>query len=154
MILEHYFNSEHVPGIDCEINYEKIYVFLKIFVLLYADDTVIFGEDETHLQHALNVFGTYCKTWKLKVNVSKTKIVIFGRARPNENLHFFFENNEIIIVSEYKYLGIILSRSGSFRSNKKYLAEQANKALFTLFKKTRSLKLTIDLQIELFNKTV
>ena len=65
----------------------------------------------------------------------KTKIVIFGRVRPNENLHFFFENNEIIIVSEYKYLGIILSCSGSFCSNKKYLAEQANKALFTLFKK-------------------
>ena len=132
--LEHYFNSEHVPGIDCEINYENKYVFFKIFALLYADDTVIFGEDATHLQHALNVFETYCKTWKLKVNVSKTKIVIFGRGRPNENLHLFFENNEIIIVSEYKYLGIILSRSGSFRSNKKYIAEQANKALFTLFK--------------------
>ena len=152
--LEHYFNSEQVPGIDCEINYENIYVFLKIFVLLYADDTVIFGEDATHLQHALNVFETYCKTWKLKVSVSKTKIVIFGRGRPSENLHFFFENNEILIVNEYKYLGIILSRSGSFRSNKKHLAEQANKALFTLFKKIRSLNLTIDLQIELFNKTV
>ena len=106
------------------------------------------------MQHALNVFENYCKTWKLKVNVSKTKIIVFGRGRPNQNFHFFFENNEIDIVSEYKYLGIFLSRSGSFRTNKKYLAEQANKALFSLFRKTRSLNLTIDLQIELFNKTV
>ena len=87
--LEHYFNSEHVPGIDCEINDENI--FLKLFVLLYADDTIIFGKDATHSQHALNAFEAYCKTWKLKVNVSKTKIVIFGRGRPNKNLHFFFE---------------------------------------------------------------
>ena len=152
--LEHYFNFEHVPGIKCELHSEDIFVFLKLFVLLYADDTVIFGEDPNHLQHALNVFENYCKTWKLKVNVSKTKIIVFGRGRPNQNFHFFFENNEIDIVSEYKYLGIFLSRSGSFRTNKKYLAEQANKALFSLFRKTRSLNLTIDLQIELFNKTV
>ena len=56
----------------------------------------------------------------------------------------------IDIVNEYKFL----SRSGSFARNKKYLAEQLNKALFALFKKTRNLNLSNDLQIELFNKTV
>ena len=152
--LEQYFNFEHAPGIKCEINYENIYVFLKLFILLYADDTVIFSEEANHLQNALYAFENYCKTWKLEVNISKTKILIFGRGRPNGNLHFFFESSEIDIVSEYKYLGIFLSRSGSFARNKKYLAKQANKALFALFKKTRNLNLSIDLQIELFNKTV
>ena len=43
---------------------------------------------------------------------------------------------------------------GSFSKNKKYLAEQANKALFALFRQSRNLNLSIDLQIELFNKIV
>ena len=117
--LEHYLNFEHVPGIKCEITHENIYVFLKLFILLYADDTVIFSDEANHLQNALYAFENYCKTWKLKVNISKTKILIFGRGRPNGNLHFFFENSEIDIVNKYKYLGIFLSRSSSFPRNKK-----------------------------------
>ena len=42
--IEHYFSINRIPGIECEINENDIYVFLKVFLLLYADDTVIFGE--------------------------------------------------------------------------------------------------------------
>ena len=38
----------------------------------------------------------------------------------------------------YKYLGIYLGRSGSFVAEKKHIAEQANKELFSLLKKIRS----------------
>ena len=152
--LEHYFSINHIPGIECEINENDIYVFLKVFLLLYADDTVIFGEDASDLQTALCMFENYCKTWKLKVNIPKTKVLIFSKGRPKQNLHFFYDDSELEIVNEYKYLGILLSRSGSFSRNKKYLAQQANKALFSLFRKSRNLNLSIDLQIELFNKTV
>ena len=62
------------------------------------------------------------------------------------------ENSEINIVNEYTYVGIFWSRRSSFTRNKKYLAEQANKAHFALFKKTRNLNLSIDMQIELLNK--
>ena len=88
------------------------------------------------------------------VNISKTKVLIFSKGRPNKKFHFFFNECELEIVNNYKYLGILLSRSGSFGKNKKYLAEQANKAPFALFRKSRNLNLSIDLQIELFNKTV
>ena len=101
------------------------------------------------------MFDNYCKTWKLKVNIPKTKVLIFSKGRPKQNLHFFYDDSELEIVNEYKYLGILLSRSGSsFSQNKKYLAQQANKVLFSLFRKSRNLNLSIDLQIELFNKTV
>jgi hypothetical protein len=49
----------------------------KLFVLLYADDTVIMAESREDLQAQLNVFGEYCKKWKLKVNAEKTNIFIF-----------------------------------------------------------------------------
>lgn len=152
--LEHYFSTHNISGINCEYADEDIYVFVKMFILLYADDTVIFSEDSINLQNALNAFENYCHTWKLVVNVPKTKILIFSKGRPNNQLRFYFDDCEIEIVNEYKYLGILLSRSGAFNKTKKYLAEQANKALFSLLRKTRNLDLTIDLQIELFNKTV
>ena len=53
-------------------------IYLKLFVLLYADDTVIMAESREDLQAQLNVFGEYCKKWKLKVNAEK-----------NKNFHFF-----------------------------------------------------------------
>jgi hypothetical protein len=44
---------------------------------LYAEDTVIMAESREDLQAQSNVFGEYCKKWKLKVNAEKTKIFIF-----------------------------------------------------------------------------
>ena len=56
-------------------------IFLKVFLLLYADDTVIFSDNELDMQHALYVFENYCSEWKLTVNTAKTKIMIFGQGR-------------------------------------------------------------------------
>jgi hypothetical protein len=47
-------------------------MYLKLFILLYADDTVIFAESAEDLQAPLNIFEEYCSEWKLYINVSKT----------------------------------------------------------------------------------
>ena len=80
--------------------------------------------------------------------------MIFSGGLYSKNYNFYFKNVKLDLVSEYKYLGIYLSKSGSFLNCKKHLAEQANRALFSLLKKTRILHLPIDIQIELFNKTI
>ena len=54
------------------INSEDI-VLLKLFVLLYADDTIILVENEIELQLALNKVYEYCMMFKLSVNITKTK---------------------------------------------------------------------------------
>ena len=61
-------------------------VFLNIFLLLYADDTVIFSDNELDMQQALNVFEKYCSEWKLTVNTAKTKIMIFDQGRKKSDL--------------------------------------------------------------------
>ena len=54
-------------------------MFLKLLVLLYADDTIILSDGIDKLQHSLKVYKEYCQIWKLQVNLSKTKVVIFSR---------------------------------------------------------------------------
>ena len=152
--LRGYFNINQVPGVSCETDEEDIYVFLKIIVLLFADDTVIFGNTKENLQFALNVFEKYCDDWKLTVNISKTKVMIFSGGRVPKNLKFYFKGNELQIVNEYKYLGIFVTRTGTFFRTKKHIADQANIALFSLLRKIRVLNLPIHMQIELFNKTI
>ena len=65
-----------------------------------------------------------------------------------------FRVEHIEILKEYKYLGVFLGQSGSYVSAKKHIVEQANKASFALMKKIRNLDLPIDIQIDLFIKTV
>ena len=102
----------------------------------------------------LNLFENYCDEWQLTVNVSKTKILIFTSGRYARNLNFFFKGNELELANEYKYLGIFISKSGSYLSCKKHIAEQANNAMFSLLRKIRVLNLPIEMQIDLFKKLI
>ena len=95
------------------------HIFLKLLILLYTDDTVIFSEDKHQLQYALDIFDEYCKEWHLTVNVQKTKIVKFSKGRANRNFSFIVQNEFIAIVKEYKYLGVFIGQSGSYVSAKK-----------------------------------
>ena len=41
---------------------------LQIFILLYADDAVVFARSPEVLQSILNDIESYCTTWGLKIN--------------------------------------------------------------------------------------
>ena len=45
----------------------------KLFLLLYADDIVIFADNAEELQKGLDVLHVYCQRWKLKINAQKRK---------------------------------------------------------------------------------
>ena len=45
-------------------------VWLKLLILLYADDTIIFSTNQHDLQNNRNIFNDYCKNWHLNINVS------------------------------------------------------------------------------------
>ena len=152
--LENYLMSNGANGIVCEANSENIYTYIKLLVILFANDTVFFSNNQVDLQHMLNLFEQYCDQWKLTVNISKTKILILTSGRSAQNLHFTYKGKEIRIVTEYKYLGIYLAKSCSYLSCKKHIAEQANHAMFSLLRKIRVLNLPIEMQIDLFDKLI
>ena len=79
--LEQYLRTNNVVGIDCTLQTDELFMYFKLVVLLYADDTVIFADSANNLQHVLNIFENYCTVWRLTVNIDKTKIMIFGRGK-------------------------------------------------------------------------
>ena len=50
---------------------------VKVFMLLYADNIVIFGNNANELQEGL--LSGYCQKWKLTVNAAKTKEMVFRK---------------------------------------------------------------------------
>ena len=54
----------------------------------------------------------------------------------------------------YKYLGLLFCNNGNFYRSKVQLKDQAEKAMFSLLNKSNELGLSVDVQLELFDKTV
>ena len=87
-VLDLYFRNRSQIGVTCEFEDETIVTFVKIFMLLYADDTVSFIDNPNDLQNSLDTFKGYCTAWKLTVNVNKTKVLVISQGRLSNKLHF------------------------------------------------------------------
>ncbi|OWF46235.1 RNA-directed DNA polymerase from mobile element jockey [Mizuhopecten yessoensis] len=133
---------------------DNIGVYLKLFIILYADDTVLFSETPDGLQLALNEFEQYCNTWKLTINSGKTKIVIFSKRKCARTPHFTLCNVELEILEGYTYLGLFFNFSCSFFKARKKIVEQAQKSVFAVYKKLRNISLPVDLQLKIFDSLI
>ena len=129
---------------------------LKLFILLYADDIVIFSESPEEMQSSLDILNNYCNKWKLKVNIGKTKIMVFRKGGIlRRNLKFYFNNEELEIVNKYTYLGIVFTSGGSFSEAQCTLSGQAQKAIFKLKRYLIKFEsITVKHTLELFDKLV
>ena len=132
----------------------ELETFMKLYVLLYADDTIILAETAQELQLALHGLNDYCKKWALKINVSKTKIVIFSRGKVRKYPKFTLGADEVEVADDYVYLGVTFNHYGSFRKAISKQVTQARKAMFAVLEKSRILRLPVDIVCELFDKCV
>ena len=87
-----------LKGITAKLETE-LECYLKICVMLYADDTILLAESAEDLQVQLNAWGEYYEDWKIKVNVNKTKIMVFGFGKIRQNLNFISKNVYIEIIN-------------------------------------------------------
>ena len=121
-----------------------------IFILLYADDTVIFGTDETKFwNNFLNAFYEYSNIWRLDINYDKTNkniILIFG-THNDDHFDFRMGENKIQICKEFKYLGAVFTKSRNFNKTKKHIKWLGNLEgnMHLLYKRIRNLNLPVDL---------
>ena len=103
----------------------------------------------------LDLTETYCDKWKLKVNVNKTKVIRFSNGKQKtQTKPLLYKGTAIDSVDSFKYLGILMNYNGNYHKAKKELHDQANKAMFSLLTKSQVLELPIDIQLDLFEKTV
>ena len=126
----------------------------KLDCLMYEDDIVIFSTSPEGLQNKLNVLGKYCDDWGMRVNINKTKVIVFNKAGRTIKKQFLYKNSEIECVSNYKYLGIYFTSSGTFSLAKNELYKKALKALFKLRKDFLSLNPGIKTSINVFDHTI
>ena len=119
---------------------------MKLFLLLYADDAVVFGTDEKEFQKNLDTFFEYSELLHLNINYEKK--ILFGTLR---DLYFDFnlDGHKTDICTYFKYIGVIFS--GHFHQARKHNVEQAKKAMIVLFKRIRNLNIPNDLQLHLFD---
>ena len=115
-------------GFNLELNDDYMDVYLKLIVLLYADDTVIFSKSEDQFVSVFNTFTNHCSPWKLNINYDKTKILVFGdRTRRNRNIGV--DHHEIETVDSFKFLGVMFSKNRKFAMAKTHVVIQARKLL-------------------------
>ena len=124
--------------------------------LLYADDMVVFTENEQDLQLCLNTIENWCKQWRVKVNEGKSKILHFRRKNVLQTECIFTINDvQLEKVNEYKYLGVMLDYSLSFDSCFKCLSGSGQRALGAIINKFASFKnVGYDTYTTLFNAGV
>ena len=146
--MSHSFNG---LGSLCTEIQKELKMFVNLYVLLYADDTIVLAESAEQLQKALCELHAYCNKWSLRINISKTKIVIFSKGKVKKFPQFYLGEEKVEVVCDYVYLGVNFHCNGSFQGAIKKQILQAHKALYALLNKARLLRLPIDIVIELYN---
>ncbi len=78
----------------------------------------------------------------------------FGKTKVKKHVKFIYNDMELELIHNYKYLGLIVNFNGSFKLAFTELKHQASRAMYALIGKCRKLGLPIDLQLELFDRMI
>ena len=104
----------------------------KINCLMYADDLIILSQSEAGLQECLHKLHNYTETWDLKINIKKTKVMIIQRAGRRKQNNFYFGEHILENTDHYKYLGTIITHTGSFKLNEVNLKQKGLRASYII----------------------
>ena len=130
--------------------------FLKLFVLMYADDTILLADNEIDMQKLLDSLHAFCEHNKLQVNTDKTKVMVFTRSKVRlKNLTTFkMGGTNLERVEEYNYLGMLFTWNGKFTKAKAKLAVKATRAMYSVIQNGRRLNLPVGMLLKLFDSCV
>lgn len=128
----------------------------NVMILLFADDIVQGANTVGRLQKMINVLAEFCTKWGMKINLLKTKILVFRRGGiVKQTERWYFMGKPIEVVSFYKYLGIMFTPKLKWTLAKKTLASQASKALGLLYMYSYKCgHLPVNVMVKLFDSMV
>ena len=95
----------------------------------------------------------YTEDWNLTINTNKTKVIIFNKGgHKMSKFKFLVNSEELEIVQNYCYLGLIFSSCSSFTEACKNLVSKASKAFFKLTQ--LNVKEKVPVALKLFDSLV
>ena len=129
---------------------------IEIFILLFADDLVLLSETVVGLQTQLNNLYRAATRLELKVNLSKTNIIVFRKGGYlAERERWYYGRDRINVVNTYKYLGIYFSTGLSFTFACQDLSARAKKAVVAILNSMRKFQNnSINILFKLFDAQV
>jgi hypothetical protein len=104
---------------------------INVSIIVYADDILIICPRSKHLQMILVRCEEYGKKWLVKFNALKSKIIEFGPQIITNN-SFQLNRNEIPIVEEIIYLGVVLNKKLNFDDISRENFKKVQKSVFSL----------------------
>lgn len=125
----------------------------KLSCMLYADDLILLSSSYQGLQRCLDKLSDYCEKNCLAVNLCKTNVVVFCKGKPPET-RLYYRSFLIDQVSSYKYLGIVFSSNGTYKTCQEDLYKRALRAYFKLVKCLACSSVKVKSFIHLFDHTI
>ena len=134
--------SIYINGLLKELNKSNIGVVCNnrvISHLAYADDIVLLAETSENLQKLLDVVHRWCKQWRVLINVSKSKTMIFSHrgSQGSQYKPLWLGDEQLEKVSSYRYLGITLDEWLTMELAVDQLAKAGSCALWQIIGKTK-----------------
>ena len=106
----------------------------------FADDTALYSMAYSHgyaikkLQKGLDLLEGWCRRWRVKLNASKSNLVIFSRLRETvtENYKIALFNDTIEPTTSARFLGVEFDEKLNFTKHTEDILGRANKRLNVL----------------------
>ena len=107
----------------------------QLSCVVWADDLLLLSETESGLNDMLEKLHRYSQENLINVNIEKTKCMIFNKTGRHVRKLFSFGKNKIDTISEYKYLGLLITPSLNLSTALGNLKDRASRSYYLL--KTR-----------------
>ena len=107
----------------------------NVHLSLFADDIAIWMETKNInngifvLQQSLKELELWAKKWGFKFSVSKTKAMIFSQKRTENQINLKINNQDIVYVSHFKFLGLIFDNKFTWNEHVNHIETCCNKRM-------------------------
>lgn len=110
---------------------------ISVKIKLFADDCILYQEiktpDDHHLLNiSLEKVHCWCQEWQMSLNLLKTVSMTITRKKSPSNFNYSIDSHILQSVSQYKYLGIIISSDLRWNLHIDFIAHKAMKKLWSL----------------------
>jgi hypothetical protein len=122
---------------------------------MFADDLVVVAESQQNLQLLITAVGLWLNKWRLRANVGKSAVMMFGALSDAPPQHAFDLGGVALpIVSQYRYLGVQLASDGKWDKHIAQVVISGKKRVGRVYKLLKQSPLPIRVKVSLLKALV